>query len=159
MTCADDKAHAEPPRGSDPSAEITRGLVEMTRAECLQLLRTHDFGRLVLVTAEQHIPVIRPVNYSFDAASQSVVFRTGDGTKFDALARAAEARFEIDSIDRPTRTGWSVIISGVTEEVTRRSEIERLDRLGLSSWAPGERSHWIRVNARTVSGRRILPPG
>jgi hypothetical protein len=159
MTAVDDAEPADASRRSEPSPKSTHQLIELTREECLELLRAEDFGRVVLTSAEHHIPVIRPVNYRFDVASQSVVFRTGEGTKFDALARAAEARFEIDGVDRRAHTGWSVIISGVTEEVTRPSDVKRLDGLGVISWAPGDRGHWIRVKARTVSGRRILLGG
>ena len=62
-------------------------------------------------------PLIRPVNYVFDDRSQSVVFRTGRGSKFHALLRSANAAFEIDGIDERARTGWSVVMRGVTDEV------------------------------------------
>ena len=101
-------------------------------------------------------PVIRPVNYVFDKSLQSVVFRTAQGSKFDALLRAARAAFEIDGIDERSRTGWSVIIHGVTEEIINLSEVRRLDGLGLETWAPGLKPRWVRIRARTVSGRRIV---
>ena len=63
-------------------------------------------------------PVIRPVNYVFDERSQSVAFRTADGSKFHAMLVHGNAAFEIDGIDPGSRTGWSVIIVGMTEEVT-----------------------------------------
>jgi hypothetical protein len=50
-------------------------------------------------------------------------------------------------------------MSGVADEVTDPDEIRRLDGLDLESWAPGEKSHWMRIRALNVSGRRIvLPP-
>ncbi len=110
---------------------------------------------MVLISAAE-TPIIRPVNYRFDVASQSVVFRTGVGSKFDALARSARALFEIDSMDPETRTAWSVIISGATEVVTRPAEIRRLGELGLELWAPGERPNWVRIRARTVTGRAVV---
>ena len=104
-------------------------------------------------------PLIRPVNYVFDDRSQSVVFRTGRGSKFHALLRSANAAFEIDGIDERSRTGWSVVMRGVTDEVVGPTEIRRLDRLGLEPWAPGAKPHWMYIRAWTVSGRRIvLPP-
>jgi hypothetical protein len=48
-----------------------------------------------------------------------------------------------------------VIVNGVTEEVTRPEELRRLEAAGLHTWAPGARPRWIRIRARTVSGRRI----
>jgi nitroimidazol reductase NimA-like FMN-containing flavoprotein (pyridoxamine 5'-phosphate oxidase superfamily) len=131
-------------------------IVELSRDECLDLLSSRNFGRLAVVMSNGS-PVIRPVNYVFDPRSQSVVFRTGRGSKLHALLNAAKAAFEIDGIDEATRSGWSVIIEGVTAEVTVPSDIGRLERLGLQPWAPGPKPHWVHIRARTVSGRRIAP--
>lgn len=129
---------------------------ELSREECLRLLRATSFGRLAVSLADR-APLIRPVNYLFDEPSQSVVFRTAAGSKFGALVRARRASFEIDGIDHGERSGWSVIIAGATEEVVSRAEIDRLDAHGLESWAAGANHFWIRIRAFTVSGRRILP--
>ena len=130
-------------------------LLELSREECLRLLGSHHFGRLA-VNMGDGPPVIRPVNYVFDERSQSVVFRSAPGSKFHALVRSADAAFEIDGIDEDSRTGWSVVVRGVTSEVTHQSEIRRLDRLGLEPWAPGPKRHWMHIRAWTVSGRRIV---
>lgn len=129
-------------------------MVELSREECIGLLASHHFGRLAVVINET--PMIRPVNYAFDHASQSVVFRTARGSKLQALLHATRASFEIDGIDDATRSGWSVIIQGVTAEVTVPNDIGRLNRLGLDYWAPGPKPHWVRIRVRTVSGRRIV---
>jgi uncharacterized protein len=139
---------------ADQNRVSGQAVLELSREECLQLLASNGFGRLA-VTGTSGAPVIRPVNYVFDDRSQSVVFRTAVGSKFHSVVHATEAAFEIDGIDSTTRTGWSVIIRGMTEEVTNPTELRRLDQLGLNSWAPGEKSHWIRIRAWTVSGRRI----
>jgi nitroimidazol reductase NimA-like FMN-containing flavoprotein (pyridoxamine 5'-phosphate oxidase superfamily) len=146
---------------TNPTSEAgsrTRGAtIELSRDECLRLLASHRFGRLAVAGATD-APVIRPVNYVFDDASQAVVFRTAHGSKFSALLRAAKAAFEIDGIDEETRTGWSVIITGVAEEVTRPSEVQRLLSLGLEPWVSGPHPHWMHVRAWTVAGRRIVLP-
>ena len=130
-------------------------MAELTRSECLALLAGTGLGRLAVTLGDT--PVIRPVNYVFDDASQSVVFRSAQGSKFHALLHSARAAFEVDSFDAATQSGWSVIIMGVTEEVTRAFDVQRLERLGLSPWAPGPKPHWISIRAWTVSGRRIVP--
>lgn len=138
--------------------EPSRGASEMlalTREECLQLLASHSFGRLA-VSMGAGPPVIRPVNYLFYEPSHSVVFRTAEGSKFHALLQSADAAFEIDDIDEGSRTGWSVIMRGVTDEVTDPSDVRRLDSLGLEPWAPGAKPHWMHIRAWTVSGRRIV---
>jgi hypothetical protein len=131
-------------------------IVELERAECLQLLAAESFGRIA-VNVPDWGPLIRPVNYVFDKPSQSVIVRSAKGTKLHGMTRAARAAFEIDSIDSTNRTGWSVIIVGVAEEINNAAELRRLEGLGLDVWAPGPKEHWIRIRARTVSGRRIAP--
>lgn len=130
-------------------------LVELSREECFRLLGSRQFGRLA-VSIGTGAPIIRPVNYVFDARSQSVVFRTAPGSKLHALLHAVDAAFEIDEVEPERRTGWSVIIHGVVSEVEAVSEVARLDGLGLEPWAPGRRRHWMRIRARAVSGRRIV---
>jgi uncharacterized protein len=129
-------------------------LVELAREECLRLLTTATVGRVVVLTPEG-TPVIRPVNYAFDAASQSVVFRCSEGTKLVTLLRAARAWFEVDEINPAGATGWSVLIAGVTEAVTRPEDVSRLDGCALESWGAAPTAQWIRIRARVVSGRRI----
>jgi uncharacterized protein len=134
---------------------MTNQMLDLSRDECLRLLAAHRFGRLAAAMTDGS-PVIRPVNYAFDEPSQSVVFRTSDGSKLHAVVHAAEAAFEIDGFDEHARTGWSVIIRGVAEQVTNAADIHRLDALELTPWAPGDKRHWVRIRARTVTGRRIV---
>jgi len=136
------------------SSDRPTEMLELSREECLKLLAANSFGRLA-VNAGVGPPIVRPVNYAFDRPSQSVVFRTAPGSKLHALLRSTDAAFEIDGVDERTRTGWSVIIRGTTEEVTQASELRRLDALGLDAWAPGEKPHWVQIRAWTVSGRQI----
>ncbi len=131
-----------------------RAILELTREECLRLLAANTFGR-VAVGGSGEVPIIRPVNYVYDAPSQSVAFRTNVGSKFYFLCRLAKAAFEIDGVEPDRRIGWSVIIAGVTQEVTNPSVQRRLDALELDTWAPGERNHWVAIRAWNVSGRQI----
>ena len=133
----------------------TGEMLNLSRAECLRLLAASRFGRLAVALSDG-VPVIRPVNYVFDQPSQAVVFRTADGSKLHSVLLAGEAAFEIDGVDEGSRTGWSVIIHGVAEEVTNQTEIRRLDALGATPWAPGRKRHWVRIRARTVTGRQIV---
>jgi uncharacterized protein len=152
------ETHTDPDQpkavGTRERYDVHAMMQELSREECLELLASHHFGRLAVVV--NGAPAIRPVNYAFDRPSQSVVFRTGQGSKFQALLMAAEASFEIDGIDETERTGWSVIIQGVTAAVNLPTDVRRLDTLGLRPWAPGRKPHWVHIRARTVSGRRII---
>lgn len=142
--------------GMPVSAAGSRVLIEMSRAECVQRLAQAGFGR-VAVGLGDGPPVIRPVNYAWDEASYSVVFRTLPGSKLHALTRAPRASFEIDAMDAATKTGWSVTLDGAVERVTSPAEIRRLERLGLDTWLGSRDAHWVRIRAGTVRGRRVAP--
>jgi uncharacterized protein len=130
-------------------------MLELDRPECLQLLAATSVGRIaVSVTGWEH-PVIRPVNYVFDEPSQSILIRSALGSKLQAVLQSAKAAFEIDGIDSEGRVGWSVVILGVSEEITNPAELGRIAHLGPEPWPPGDKAHWIRIRANTVSGRRI----
>jgi uncharacterized protein len=150
---------SHPEQDASATAFESHGTVvmhELSRDDCLDLLAAHRFGRLAVVMNGR--PVIRPVNYVFDPRIQSVVFRTARGSKLHAVLHAASASFEIDGINEATRTGWSVIIQGVVAEITVAGDLRRLHELGVEPWAPGHRTHWVRIAARAVSGRRIEFP-
>jgi nitroimidazol reductase NimA-like FMN-containing flavoprotein (pyridoxamine 5'-phosphate oxidase superfamily) len=127
----------------------------LTDDECYELLATQQIGRLG-VNAE-HYPLIFPVNYGLD--QRAVVVRTHPGTKLSA-ADHANVTFEVDCVDPISRSGWSVLIRGLAEEVTsahRDELIERTHATGVEPWAPGEHGHWLRIIPHDVSGRRIVP--
>jgi nitroimidazol reductase NimA-like FMN-containing flavoprotein (pyridoxamine 5'-phosphate oxidase superfamily) len=130
------------------------GLEVLGRDECLRLLADRAFGRIALTSGA--LPVVLPVNYAM--AGESVILKTGRGTKLDAATRNAVVAFEVDQVDEQARAGWSVLVTGVAEEVTDPKEIERLQRLPLDRWAPGEDGRFVRISTEIVSGRRLGPP-
>jgi nitroimidazol reductase NimA-like FMN-containing flavoprotein (pyridoxamine 5'-phosphate oxidase superfamily) len=130
-------------------------MVDLDRSECLRLLAATEIGRVAVSVTDWPQPMIRPVSYIFDEASQSVLIRSAPGSKLHALLRSSKAAFEIDGTDPARRIGWSVIILGVSEEITNPAELGRIGALGLDPWAPGHKGHWIRIRANTISGRRI----
>lgn len=131
--------------------------LEIDGAGCMRMLAaaTGRVGRIALSPAGAP-PVIRPVNYAFDDETQSVVFRSALGSKLRDGLSSGNAAFEIDGGDAVERTGWSVIIVGEAEEVTDPAEIARLEDFGLDPWAPGIKTHWVRIRATSASGRRIV---
>lgn len=131
--------------------------MDLTPPECLDLLASHHLGRLAVVFGHE-TPIIRPVNYVFDWPTRAVVFRTAGGSKLHALRRATRAVFEIDGADLDAGVAWSVIVQGLTGEITQSTDIARLNDLNLQPWSPGHKPHWIRIGAWTVSGRRFPLP-
>lgn len=143
---------------NDPVADHREAneMLVLDRAQCLRLLDAGNVGRIAVSVPGWDHPVIRPVNYVFDRASQSVLIRSGTGSKLYAVIRSAKAAFEIDGTDPVGRVGWSVIIHGTAEEITNPAELRRIEGLGLDPWAPGRKGHWVRLRANVVSGRRIM---
>jgi len=138
--------------GVDASSPTLR---DLTAQECHLLLATQQVGRLG-VNAE-HYPLIFPVNYALDHGV--IVIRTHPGTKLSAAAHA-NVTFEVDQIDQLTRSGWSVLVRGLAEEVTgehRAELVERTKASGVQPWAPGEHGHWLRLIPHAITGRRIVP--
>ena len=119
---------------SHPEAE--RMLTALTDEECRQLLAANHLGRLA-VTLPSGRPLIRPVNYVFDQRRSPSCSAAAPGSKQYALTHAPRACFEIDDGAGGATGAWSVIIVGSTEIVSRPSEIERLERLGLDTWGSG----------------------
>lgn len=136
------------------SVDARTGLAWLEREECLALLAADEVGRLAVVAGG--IPFIFPVNYQLDG--EAIVFRTDAGTKL-AHGPRGPVCFEIDSFDRATRTGWSVVVVGRLEEVLAYDgpTMARVRDLAVDPWAGGEKSHWMRLVPRRISGRRVGP--
>ncbi len=127
----------------------------LTTEDCYRRLATQRIGRLG-VNAE-HYPLIFPVNYALDR--EAIVIRMAPGTKLTA-ANHANVTFEVDEIDQWHRTGWSVLVRGLAEEVTGRDRAELIERTeagGAEPWAPGDHGHWMRLIPHGITGRRIVP--
>ena len=124
--------------------------------ECRTLLATRQLGRIGL--AGGPFPLILPVNYVLDG--DAVVIRT-DSPKITAAADHTRVAFEVDDVDERTRSGWSVLVQGWGQDLTDAagSAFEQLRRRSIGPWAPGEKAHWLAVEIRHISGRRIRPPG
>ena len=136
------------------ATETDRTFTVLHADECRRLLTTRRFGRIGL--AGGRFPLILPVNYTLDG--DVIVIRTGSPTIADAGGFTRVA-FEVDDVDERSRSGWSVLVQALAEEVTggRRTElIERL-RTATDPWAPGEHGHWIKLIPRAITGRRIVP--
>jgi uncharacterized protein len=138
---------------SDPSH---RAAVEhLERAECERLLASQEVGRLAVVI--NGAPHVVPVNYATPGGGV-VVFRSAPGTVLTE-ASLREVAFEVDEIDRATRSGWSVEVRGVGRDIADALDAEsvRLRQLPLVTWAPGDRPQWFKITPDAVTGRRLTP--
>jgi nitroimidazol reductase NimA-like FMN-containing flavoprotein (pyridoxamine 5'-phosphate oxidase superfamily) len=127
---------------------------ELTKSQCFELLARERLGRVAVV--DDLGPVVFPVNFILDR--HMVIFRTSEGTKLDAACRGSRVAFEVDGTDTATHTGWSVLVRGEAIEVTDPAELARLRKLPLHPWAPGAKTHYVRILPAALTGRRIWVP-
>lgn len=127
------------------------GVEVIERRDCLSLLASEQLGRLAILDGGD--PLILPVNYAF--IEESVVFRTGDGSKLDA-SRGGSACFEIDGVDADTRSGWSVVVRGHLHEIDAHDQ-PHLDRYSgqVDPWI-SEPGHLVELQPWSITGRRVL---
>ena len=132
------------------------GLDIIPLTECLHLLAAQRVGRLAFVVDGQ--PLILPVNFALEG--DIVVFRTGVGTKLEAVLNAKVA-FEVDDVDVAAGSGWSVVVQGVAEEITEDLDVfaEVLRAGAAPTWVPGPADHYVRIVPRIISGRRLQGTG
>ena len=142
--------------GESPGQPLTAGgLDELSPAECWQLVATQPVGRVAIIVG--HYPLVFPVNFAVD--DKTILYRTGVGTKLHSIHRS-NVTFQVDAIDPVHHTGWSVMIKGVAQELSRardRAAVSRAEFGGATPWAPGDRAHLIRIIADQITGRRIRP--
>jgi uncharacterized protein len=144
---------------SDPTdhgqrAEAARRLESLSHEECMALIATEEIGRLAVMVG--HYPEIFPVNYRLD--DFVVVYRTRRGTRLSE-AHHHNVAFEVDHLDPVTRTGWSVLIRGMAEDIAARrpdTVTARTQSLGFQSWTDDASWH-VRIIPAFVTGRRIVP--
>jgi hypothetical protein len=137
--------------------DLNSGLVIIERAECFDLLAREEVGRLAVVVGGR--PEIFPVNYVVEG--DGVVFRTDPGTKLAGAIRGPVA-FEVDHLDKQTRSAWSVILHGRAQQATAFDSPELRDRtahLALRPWTNTSKAHLIRIDPTTVTGRWIKGRG
>jgi len=128
---------------------------ELTKSDCFALLAGQRLGRLAFV--DERGPIVLPVNFVLD--SFMVITRTDEGTKLDIASHGGRVAFEVDQVDTAARLAWSVLIRGEAVEVTDEVELDRLNVLPLHPWAPGPKSHFVRILPAAITGRMIRLAG
>lgn len=124
---------------------------ELTRGECLALLPTAAFGRLVFT--EGALPAVVPVAFVLDSAG--LVLRTASGSAVARVPDGAVVALQADDVDPVRRAGWSVTVVGQTRTVRDPVELARLADLPIITWVAGVRDVHVVVELGIVTGRRI----
>jgi Pyridoxamine 5'-phosphate oxidase len=98
------------------------------------------------------------VNFVVDG--DTIVFSTSEGEKPDAVREGRILTFEVDDVELALRTGWSVLVVGSAEVITRTVQIQRIEQLQLAPWVPLPDRMFVRIPAAEITGRRLpLHPG
>ena len=127
--------------------------VELSSAQCRELLAAQSVGRVAFVTARG--PRIVPLNYTF--REESVEFRTSPYSEMALNAPGTVVAFEVDELDPTTRSGWSVVVTGECRHVLDDED----PTAGLpegsrtTPWAGGHRPLVLRIHPSDLSGRRV----
>jgi len=122
----------------------------MSEAECRDLLATCEVGRIVL--SLQAMPVALPVAYRL--LGPDIVFRSAPGSKLTAAATNTVVGFEVDQLDSNTRSGWSVLVIGMSRLITSPDEIAGFEQTPIPEWLPGP-PHYVAIATQRISGRRL----
>jgi len=126
--------------------------VELTVAECRELLAAEVVGRVAMATPVG--PRIVPVNYAVH--EDSIVFRTAPYSELSTYGWNVELAFEIDHVDQEHQVGWSVVAAGRAHVVEEAEEVQEIRRSwGPRPWAPGLRNLYVRLAWRELTGRRL----
>lgn len=138
-------------RNNSPGQDSPAGVEVLAAGACWDLLRQVSVGHLA-VMVDGH-PEIFPVNYKVDR--NSVVFRTGEGTKLDAAGGGAAVAFEADGADQGTRKAWSVHLKGNAAVLDPSPDLLTGVGLTLFPWQAGRKDYFVRIVPTAVSGRRF----
>jgi nitroimidazol reductase NimA-like FMN-containing flavoprotein (pyridoxamine 5'-phosphate oxidase superfamily) len=101
-------------------------------------------------------PAAVPVDYAL--AGHGIVFRSEDGSKIRGVREKHDVAFEVDHIDKASRSGWSVLVRGTSEEVEFEHLHELLNQIDgylPLPWKKGMHKIWVVITPKTVTGRRL----
>ena len=125
-------------------------LLEIDEAECWELLRAPEVGRLAF--DDEDGPTIVPLTYV--SGEGSLLFRVSPYSQVARHVPGARASFEVDDFDYFTRSGWSVIVRG-SVQIVESDELPPLEDRP-TPWPEGQRTLYLRLTPETVTGRRLL---
>ena len=129
----------------------TKDFVELSEAECRELLEQHTAGRVGFMAGDG--PLILPVTYQY--RDGSVIFRTSPVGPLAELVRRTSVAFEIDEIDEQSKSGWSVLVLGFAEAMAHNYLLTAAWETGPVPWADGVRNLFIEIKPRKISGRAV----
>ena len=139
------------------ATDTSRGdpIEELSESECWSLLREADVGRLGVAIGDH--PDIFPINHFVDG--NTIVFRSGAGTKLAAAVLGRSVAFEVDGYDAERGEAWSVVVKGKAREVENMFEFLDAEQLPLFPWHRGPKPNIVRIEPEDITGRRFFAAG
>jgi nitroimidazol reductase NimA-like FMN-containing flavoprotein (pyridoxamine 5'-phosphate oxidase superfamily) len=131
--------------GTDPQ------VVEFDRTQCVDLLGTVRVARVVLSVG--CIPFALPVNMTVHDGD--VIFATDGGSKVTSSVYGQVVSVEADEIDLASHRGWSILVTGIAQRVTRPAELDCASPL-LQAWVSEPQPMLVKVPSTLISGRWLL---
>jgi hypothetical protein len=125
-------------------------LFELDEAECWELVRSREVGRVAYV--DDRGPVVVPI--TFVAGEGSVLFRVAPYSQLARYLPGAQAAVEVDDIDYFTRSGWSVVLRG-SVQLAEDDDLPGPEARP-TPWPEGQRTLLLRLTPSLVTGRRLL---
>jgi hypothetical protein len=129
------------------------GLEALTSYDSWQLLTdaAADEGVARVVWCGAGGPTIVPVN--FTVWDGSLWFQVATESRLARECPGQPVLVEVDHVDAPTHTGWSVIVNGTATTMPTSQDPGLRDRLQV--WPRGDHQRLVKVEAVDVSGRRL----
>jgi uncharacterized protein len=99
-------------------------------------------------------PVVLPVNHV--VIEGDIWFRVAPYSQLAVGLHDRPTSYEVDDFDPARKVGWSVLVRGVSEFVDV-DDLPDVDQRP-APWVQGQRTLYVRLRTRSISGRRISPP-
>jgi Pyridoxamine 5'-phosphate oxidase len=127
---------------------------QLTKDECLRLLASVPFGRIVFTSGA--LPAVRPASHLM--LNGELIIRAGLGAAITPTADGAGVvvAYEADQVDPDRLSGWSVTVIGRARQVADEALADRY-RGSLWRWSSGEPDRVITIAAEVVAGFRMNP--
>ncbi len=125
-------------------------MLELSRDECLELLGAAAVGRFVFTIGA--LPAVVPVSFALDG--EVAVCCTSGTSRLARSAGGGVLALQADDIDVVTRSGWSVVATGLAEVVRDPAKVRKLARL-VDPWVSGPVDVAIRLPLTVLTGRQV----
>lgn len=131
-------------------------VLDLEEEDAMRLLASTGFGRVVFT--KDALPAIRPVNHVVEHGM--VIIRTRLNAQVTGVVRPGTrtdvvVAYEADDIDPVTRTGWSVVVTGLARVVTDPAVVARYERL-LDPWVNTVMDTVLAIEPSLVTGIRLV---